>query len=109
MAELYWARSHIDMDAWYTILLCIDLGKGLEGGGDFAFTGHGNILKAEHGDVFFFNPWYYHSCTEMKPREGGSRIFVSFYCKRDTANAAALTAALRARVGQQPLALCRRR
>ena len=27
MAELFWPRSHIDVDGWYTILVVIDLGE----------------------------------------------------------------------------------
>lgn len=108
-AELYWPRSHTDADSWYTALVCIDLGNGLIEGGDFAFPTHGNVLLAQHGDVFFFNPSYYHCCTEPNPALQGSRLFISFYCKKETVNAAALTSALASRVGNAPLALCRMR
>lgn len=37
LAELFWPRAHQDMDTWYTILVCLDLGAGLERGGDFSF------------------------------------------------------------------------
>lgn len=65
LAELYWPRAHTDADAWYTILVVIDLGTGLHEGGDFGFCTLGTILKACHGDVFFFNPCYVHGCTWM--------------------------------------------
>lgn len=107
LAELYWPRSHVDMDKWYTILVTLDLGAGIERGADFSFAEMGHILKAAHGDVFFFNPSCKHSCTEPHPRPGGSRIFISFYCKRDAVNAAALSAAMAARKGNAPLSLCR--
>ena len=109
LAELFWPRAHPDMDTWYTILVCIDLGEGLARGGDFAFCTHGHVLEARHGDIFWFNPLYHHSCTEPHPNPGGSRLFISFYCKRDAVNAAALTAAFKARQGNAPLDLCRLR
>ena len=93
LAELYWPRSHVDADSWYTILVVIDLGRGLEAG----------------GDLLFFNPSHVHSCTEPCPRMNGSRLFVSFYCKKATVNAAALASAMYARVGNAPLSLCRLR
>ena len=76
-------------------------------GGDFSFSELGHVFKCMHGDVFFFNPWRRHSCTEPHPHPHGSRIFISFYCKSRTVRAAALTAAMRARVGSAPLSLCR--
>ena len=109
MAELFWAQGHDDKDGWYTVLTPLDLGKGLEDGGDFAFSELGHIFKVEDSDVFFFNPWYTHACTEPKPHARGSRIFISWYCKRATTNAAALSAAMQARVGNAPLDLCRLR
>ena len=108
-AECYWPRSHVDNDAWYTILLVLDLGTGLEAGGDFSLSLDGYVFKMEHLDICFFNPWRYHSCTEPRPRVGGSRLFMSFYCKKDTVSAAALTSAMHARVGNAPLSLCRMR
>jgi len=33
--KLFWPRSHIDDDAWYTILVCQDYGRGIIDGGDF--------------------------------------------------------------------------
>lgn len=106
-AELYWPRSHVDKDAWYTFLVVLDLGAGVEEGGDFSISQLGHVFKMEHLDLSFFNPWFYHSCTEPRPRVGGSRLFMSFYCKRDTVDAAALTAAMHARKGNAPLSLCR--
>ena len=109
LAELYWPRSHVDADSWYTILVVIDLGRGLEAGGDFSLARHGHILKAEHGDVFFFNPSHVHSCTEPAPHPNGSRLFISFYCKKATVHAGAVASAMHARVGNAPLSLCRLR
>lgn len=107
MAEGYWARSHVDMDAWYTILVVLDIGAGIEDGHDFSIGGMGYVMQMMHGDVSWFNPLYNHSCTEPHPRANGSRLYISFYCKKDTVNAAALTAAMHARVGNAPLSLCR--
>ena len=87
MAELYWPRSHQDADAWYTVLVCVDIGAGMVAGGDFSFSSHGTVLEARHGDVFFFNPSYFHSCTEPHPASGGKRLFISFYSKRATLRA----------------------
>ena len=66
------------MSGWYTILVVIDIGTGMEEGHDFSICEHGYVFKAEHADVFFFNPWHYHSCTEPRPRQGGSRLFISY-------------------------------
>lgn len=107
LAELYWPRAHVDQDAWYTILVALDLGAGMESGGDFSFAKLGRVFQVEHGDVFFFNPWYEHSCTEPAPKPNGSRIFISFYCKQRTLNAGALTAMMHARKGNAPLVMCR--
>ena len=105
LAELFWPRAHQDKDTWYTILVCLDLGAGLERGGDFSFCTHGHVLEARDGDVFIFNPLYHHSCTEPHPRPQGSRLFISFYCKKDVVTAAALSAAIKARKGNAPLVL----
>lgn len=78
---------------------------GLERGGDFSFCTHGHVLEARDGDVFIFNPLYHHSCTEPHPRPQGSRLFISFYCKKDVVTAAALSAAIKARKGNAPLVL----
>lgn len=109
MGDLYWPRAHIDNDAWYTVLVTIDMGDGLESGGDFCFPTHGTVLKVQSGDVLFFNPSYPHACTESAPHPNGSRLFISFYCKSDVMNAAALSRAMAASHGNAPLNLCRDR
>lgn len=100
---------HTDNDAWYSVIVSLDMGNGLASGGDFCLGTHGSILKACHGDVFFFNPSFPHACTEPMPNERGSRLYVSFYCKSDVVDAAALSSAMSARVGNAPLSLCRMR
>ena len=35
--RLFWPRSHKDPDVWFTVLVCIDYGDGIKGGGDFGF------------------------------------------------------------------------
>lgn len=109
LADLYWPRAHVDNDAWYTILVVVDMGDGLESGGDFCFPTHGTVLKLCSGDVLFFNPAYTHACTEPIAKPHGSRLCVSFYCKSDVLNAAALSSAMAARIGNTPLSLCRTR
>ncbi len=32
--KLFWSRSHIDHDVWFTVLVCMDYGRGILGGGD---------------------------------------------------------------------------
>ena len=84
-------------------------GAGLEAGGDFSMCELGHVFECAHCDIFFFNPYFYHSCTEPHPREGGSRLFVSFYCKKTAFEAGALSAAMAERVGNAPLSLVRMR
>lgn len=107
LADLYWARAHVDDDAWHTILVVVDTGEGLVGGGDFCFPSLGVVMEARSGDVFFFNPTYIHACTEAVPKPKGSRLYISFYCKRDVLNAATLSKAMAKRLGNAPLSLCR--
>ena len=48
--KLFWPRSHID-HVWFTVLVCLDYGRGIIGGGDFGFGSVGHILQCKHGDV----------------------------------------------------------
>lgn len=109
LGDLYWARAHVDDDAWYTVLVVVDIGEGLHAGGDFGFPTLGTVLELHHGDVLFFNPSFLHACTESVPKLAGSRLFISFYCKADVLSAAALSKAMASRVGNAPLSLCRTR
>ena len=107
--KLFWPRSHTDQDVWFTILVCIDYGKGIISGGDFSFASVGNILECRHGDVLIYNPTCYHGTTEFKlyrMDESSGRIFHAFFMKKATLHAALLSKALRNRVGVQPLICC---
>ena len=90
--ELFWPRSHIDPDAWYTVLVCLDVGNGIVGGGDFAFAQAGWVLKCEHGDVLVYNGMHLHGTTEMAVNDASDgRIFVAFYMNKATLHARAMT------------------
>jgi hypothetical protein len=44
-------RSHIDNDVLFTVLVCLDYGRGIIGGGDFGFGSVGHVLQCKHGDA----------------------------------------------------------
>jgi hypothetical protein len=50
--KLFWLRSHTDPDVWYTVLVCIGYGRGVESGGD--------LLKCHHCNVLMYNPTLHH-------------------------------------------------
>ena len=79
--KLLWPRSHIDNDVWFTVLVCLDYGRGIIGGGDFGFGSVGHVLQCKHGDVIVYNPTHPHGTTEfdLHPNEPESgRIFLHF-------------------------------
>ena len=104
--KLFWPRSHTDPDVWYTVLVCIDYGKGIKCGGDFGFGSIGHVLQCTHGDVLVYNPTHHHGTTEFSliPNdEKSGRIFFAFYMKKQIVHADLLTQQVVKRVGVQPL------
>lgn len=74
--------ANVHGDMWHmtdSLPACLLTGAGLKKGGDFSFSELGLLFQCMHSDVYFFNPWRRHSCTEPHPNPGGSRIFISFY------------------------------
>ena len=65
--DCFWPQAHEDPDIWFTILLCVHYGPNAHdvGGGDFAFTSAGWIFTCGPGDIFIYNPRYYHGTTEF--------------------------------------------
>ena len=106
--RLFWPRSHTDPDLWYTLLVCLDYGRGVVGGGDFAFASHGHTLKCEHGDVLVYNGLALHGTTEFALHDldhRSGRVFFAFYAKRCVLDAALRSKALVERVGPSALVL----
>ncbi len=104
--RLFWPRSHVDVDAWYTILVCLDIRSGVLRGGDFAFAQTGTVLKCSHGDILVFNGRELHGTTEFEVRQrSNGRVYVAFFLKKDSLRASALSAALFARTGIHSIAL----
>ena len=102
--ELFWPRSHIDQDLWYTVLVALDIGQGVSAGGDFSFAECGWVLGCEHGDVLIYSPRVYHGTTEFAVSTAhDSRVFAAFYMKAEGVAAAALTHAVECRVGHRPM------
>ena len=106
--KLFWPRSHIDHDVWFTVLVCLDYGRGVNGGGDFGFGSVGHVLQCKHGDVFVYNPTHPHGTTEfdLHPNEPESgRIFFAFFMKKNVLHADLLSQAMVNRVGVQNIKL----
>ena len=83
--ELFWPLSHVDDDFSFTVLVCIDMGRGPVAGGDFSFAAMGHVLKMEHGDILIYNPRHYHSTTEFKlDGPDDSRVFFAFFMSAST-------------------------
>ena len=79
--RLFWPRLHTDSDVWYTVLVCIDSGEGIKGGGDFGFGSNGHVLQCSHGDILDYNPTHHHGTTKFSliPNdENSGRIFLHF-------------------------------
>ncbi len=64
--RLFWPGSHIDPDVWYTVLVCIDYGRGIMGGGDFGFASVGHVLECCHCNVLIYNPQMHHGTTKYE-------------------------------------------
>lgn len=82
--ELFWPRSHIDRDFWFTILLVLDVGDGPECGGDWAVADCGTGLKLVGGDVLVYNPSSLHGTTEFQlATSQSSRRMLAFFCSKN--------------------------
>ncbi len=92
--RLFWPRSHTDQDVWFTVLVCIDYGDGIKGGGDFGFGSIGHVLQCAHGGILVYNPTHHHGTTEFSlipNNENSGRLFFAFYMKKQTLHADLLT------------------
>ena len=88
--DCFWPQAHEDPDIWFTILLCVHYGPNAHdvGGGDFAFTSAGWIFTCGPGDIFIYNPRYYHGTTEfMLPSSQDGKFFFAFFMKAETLKA----------------------
>jgi hypothetical protein len=63
--KLIWPRLHIDHDVWFTVLVCLDYGRGIIHGRDFGFGSVGHVLQCKHGSVIVYNPTHPHGTTEF--------------------------------------------
>jgi hypothetical protein len=66
--------------------VCIDYGRGVESGGDFAFASIGAVLKCKHCNVLIYNPTHHHGSTEFSsyPDETTSgHLFFAFFMKKN--------------------------
>ena len=53
------------------VLVCLDYGRGIIGGGDFGLCSVGHVLQCKHGYVIVYNPTHPHGTTkfELHPNE----------------------------------------
>ena len=87
--DMFFPRQHVDPDAWYTVLVCLDRGRGVRGG-DFGFASTGWVLKCEDGDVLVYNGLHLHGTTEFGiESDSDGRMFVALFVKRECVEAAA--------------------
>ena len=106
--KLFWPRSHTDPDVWYTILVCVDYGQGIVGGGDFAFASIGRVLECKHGDVLVYNGLHHHGTTEFHLLDGNElsgRLFFAFFMKKNVLKADLLSQAVARRDGVKRVCL----
>ncbi len=106
--KLFWPRSHSDPDVWYTVLVCIDYGRGVESGGDFAFASISAVLKCHHCDFLIYNPTLHHGTTEFslyRDEASSGRLFFAFFMKKNVLHADLLSQALANRIGVQSVKL----
>jgi len=88
-------------------LVCLDYGRGINGGGDFGFCSVGHVLQCKHGDVIVYNPTHPHGTTEfvLHPNEPESgRLFFACFMKKNMLHAV-LSQAMVNRVGVQSIKL----
>ncbi len=104
--KLFWPRSHTDPDVWFTVLVCLDYGRGIIEGGDFAFGSIGHVLKCEHGNVIVYNPTHHHGTTKFSvhPNDANSGhvLFAFFFMKKQVLHADLLSQQVVKRIGMQP-------
>jgi hypothetical protein len=63
--KFFWPRLHIDLDVWFTVLVCLDYGKDIVHGGDLGFGSVCHELQCKHGNVIVFNPTHPHGTTDL--------------------------------------------
>jgi hypothetical protein len=105
-SQLFWPRSHIDPDVWYTVLVCIDYGRGIMSGEDFGFATVGHVLECRHCNVLIYNPQMHHGTTEFElyPNDidsGG--FFFAFFMKKQVLHADLLSQAMAKKCGVQAI------
>ena len=106
--DSFMTLMQLEMPVWFTVLVCLDYGRGVNGGGDFGFGSVGHVLQCKHGDVFVYNPTHPHGTTEfdLHPNEPESgRIFFAFFMKKNVLHADLLSQAMVNRVGVQNIKL----
>jgi hypothetical protein len=106
--RLFWPRLHVDPDDWFTVLVCLDYGRGIIHGGDFGFGSVGHVLQWKHADAIVYNPTHPHGITkfDLHPNEPESGpLFFEFFMKKNVLHADLLSQTMVNRVGKQPLTL----
>ncbi len=63
--KLFWPRLHIDPDVWFTVLVCLDYGRGIICRGAFGFVTFGHVLQCKQGDVIVYSSTHPHETTEF--------------------------------------------
>ncbi len=63
--KLFLLRLHIDPNVWFTVLICLDYGRGTFHGGDFGFGSVGHVLQCKHGNVIDYNATHPHGTAEF--------------------------------------------
>jgi len=99
----FWKWKRVSVS---NLLVCLDYGRGIIGGGDFGFTSVGHVLQCKHGDVIVYNPTHPHGTTQsdLHPNEPG-RLFFAFFMKKNVLHADLLSQAMVNRVGVQTIKL----
>ena len=97
--ELFWPRAHIDVDAFYCVIVCVEghtISPDFIGprecvfGGEFTFPALGHALEISSGDVFVFNPYEFHGTAEIRvSSSNASRVMCAFFCKKGAIHTAA--------------------
>jgi hypothetical protein len=106
--KLLWPRLHIDLNVWFTVLVCLDYGKCIIHKRNFGFGSVGHVLQCKHGNVIVYNPTHTHGTTEfdLHPNEPESgQLLFAFFMKKNVLHADLLSQAMVNRVGVQPLTL----
>ena len=88
MGTMFWLKSHVDMDLWWSGLVCIDNITGGIVGGDWGSASSGHVLKSYSGSLYIYGPWNYHCTTLMnvvqeKKGLNPKRFYTAFYGKEE--------------------------